>query len=105
MELRCPLALIMFVCFASVALIVRGSYCGWERPDDTVGMAVVTGSVVAPRAEPAVEVKGVHVHVSREAPLPTVEGSGLTTAKVCVSAAVAVCCFSQLFFVVPGSGT
>ena len=65
----------------------------------------MTGSVVAPRAEPAVDVEDVHVHFSREAPLPTVEGSGLTTAKVCVSAAVAVCCLRQLFFVVPESGT
>ena len=72
-ELRCPLALIMFVCFASAALIVLGSSGRWERPDHTVGMAVVTGSVVAPRAEPAVEVKGVQMHGS----------SGLSTGRSC----------------------
>ena len=60
----------------------------------------MTGSVVAPRAEPAVDVEDVHVHVSRETPLPAVEGSGLTTAKVCVSAAFAVCCLRPLFCVV-----
>ena len=63
-----PFAWCVLACMTFAALFpVSGSYEKWEHPGQTVGAANVKGNVVAPSAEPAVEVKGVRVHVSKEA--------------------------------------
>ena len=59
-------SIVLFVCVGvSVVAFASSGYGGnWEELDYTSRKAVVKGGVVALRAEPAVKVKGVHVHGS-----------------------------------------